>query len=118
MFSTNISDLPWSDLRSGLGKLGYGRLGKLLSQSQCEDLRSLYAKPALFRSRVEMERYRFGRGEYQYFAYPLPALVAELRSALYPFLVDTANEWMKALSLAGNFPADLNCFLKDCHAEG
>jgi len=65
-----------------------------------------------------MERYRFGRGEYQYFAYPLPALVAELRSALYPFLVETANEWMEALSLAGNFPADLDHLLKHCHAEG
>src|SRR3984893_635045 len=108
MISTYIGDLQWSDIQNSLWKLGFGRLGKLLSVSECEDLRSLYANPALFRSRVEMERYRFGRGEYQYFADPLPALVAELRAALYPFLVDIANEWMKALSLAGDYPADLD----------
>ena len=118
MFATNIYDLPWSDLRDSLWKVGYGRLGKLLSLSACEDLRSHYADPALYRSRVEMERYRFGRGEYQYFAYPLPALVAELRAVLYPFLVETGNEWMKALSLASDFPADLDHFLEGCHVAG
>ena len=118
MISTNISALPWSDIRNSLWQLGYGRLGKLLSVSQCEDLRSLYANQAIFRSRIEMERYRFGRGQYQYFAYPLPAPVAQLRAALYPFVVETANEWMKTLSLTGDFPGDLESFLRHCHAEG
>jgi len=116
--STTISDLPWPEIRNSLWTLGYGRLGKLLSQSESEDLRGLYANPALFRSRIEMARYRFGRGEYQYFGYPLPSLVAELRAALYPCLVETANEWMKSLSLDGEFPAELDCFLKRCHTTG
>lgn len=110
--------MPWPDIRKSLWELGHVRLGNLLSRAECEELRSLYPNPALFRSRVEMERYRFGRGEYQYFAYPLPSLVAELRAAVYPFLVDTANEWMKSLSLAGDFPAELGRFLEHCHANG
>lgn len=65
-----------------------------------------------------MARFRFGRGEYQYFAYPLPPLVAELRQSLYVRLAETANQWMEALSLKGTFPAELNDFLAHCHAQG
>jgi uncharacterized protein len=118
MISKKISDLPWSAIRTSLWQQGFARLGNVLSQGECEVLRSLYADPGLFRSRVEMQRYRFGRGEYQYFAYPLPLLVATLRAALYPFLVEMANEWMKALSLGGDFPSDLDHFLKHCHSAG
>ena len=66
---------------------GYARLGILLNQRECEGLRSLYAQPELFRSRIDMARYRFGRGEYQYFSYPLPARIDELRRELYTELV-------------------------------
>lgn len=118
MISSSISGLPWSSISSSLYQRGYARLGNLLSPSECEELRALYVNPSLFRSRVQMERYRFGRGEYQYFAYPLPVLVANLRAAFYPLLADTANEWMKALSLKGDFPADLDHFLDHCHQEG
>jgi len=65
-----------------------------------------------------MARFRFGKGEYQYFAYPLPAVVTDLREALYAPLSSIANEWMKALGLAGDFPAELSAFLKKCHARG
>ena len=77
-----IASLPWAEIRANLWALGYGRLGTVLSQTECEELRSLYARPELFRSRVDMARFRFGQGEYQYFAHPLPALVAELRLVL------------------------------------
>jgi hypothetical protein len=113
-----IDNLAWPDIRASLWNLGYGRLGTILSQAECEEMRSLYSNPALFRSRVDMARHRFGRGEYQYFAYPLPALVAELRESLYRCLAGTANEWMSALSLTGEFPADLGSFLAHCHARG
>lgn len=65
-----------------------------------------------------MARFRFGRGEYQYFANPLPTTVAELRESLYGQLWETANEWMAALSLKGEFPDNLDAFLKRCHARG
>lgn len=108
----------WNEALNGLWSRGYGRLGTLLNRHQCEDVRSLYQKAELFRSRIEMARYRFGRGEYQYFAYPLPDLVEKLRQELYRLLANTAAEWMKALSLPQAYPADLPGFLERCHAAG
>jgi len=116
--SALIRDLQWSELRENLWTRGYGRIGPVLSQSECETLRGLYSTAKLFRSRIDMARYRFGRGEYQYFGNPLPALVKTLRESLYRELAGTANEWMAALSLAGDFPRDVNSFLKQCHLQG
>jgi hypothetical protein len=110
--------LQWNDLRESLWTLGYGRVGILLTQRECESLRELYAEATLFRSRIDMARYRFGRGEYQYFSEPLPAIVKTLREALYKKLVGTANEWMAALSLSGEFPGELSSFLQQCHSNG
>jgi uncharacterized protein len=108
----------WQEVSSSLWRQGYGRIGQLLTRPECEALRGLYVKPERFRSRIDMARYQFGRGEYQYFAYPLPPIVAKLRKTLYPKLVETANCWMQALSLAGDFPPDLASFLERCHAQG
>jgi hypothetical protein len=110
--------LAWNDALSGLWSVGYGRLGKLLSPRQCDGLRSLYGEADLFRSRIEMARFRFGRGEYQYFAYPLPSLVEKLRHELYSQLAGTAVEWMNALALPQDYPADLPEFLRRCHDAG
>ena len=110
--------LSWKDALSSLWSVGYGRLGKLLSPRQCEDLRSLYGQADLFRSRIEMARFRFGRGEYQYFAYPLPSLIEKLRQELYCRLAGTAVEWMNALSLPQDYPDVLPSFLKRCHNSG
>jgi uncharacterized protein len=113
-----FANLPWPEIHASLWNCGFGRLGSVLGQHECEDLRSLYAKSELFRSRIDMERFRFGRGEYQYFAEPIPPLVAELRRSLYGHLYTTANEWMKALELRGTFPSDFARFVKACHAAG
>ena len=112
-----VVSLPWCEIQTSLWSTGYGRLGPLLTQAECEQLRSLYAKPELFRSRIDMTRYRFGKGEYQYFNYPLPDLVADLRTNLYRHVATIANEWMAALSLPGDFPAELGNFLDRCHAH-
>jgi hypothetical protein len=106
------------EILEGLWKLGYGRLGPVLSQAECEDLRSLYDLPDRFRNRVDMARYRFGSGEYKYFAHPLPDLVIGLRETLYRQLADCANEWMAALSLPGEYPGNLTGFLARCHERG
>ncbi|HWY49435.1 MAG TPA: 2OG-Fe(II) oxygenase [Bryobacteraceae bacterium] len=111
-------DLAWNDALSGLWTRGYGRLGTLLCPRQCEEMRSLYDNGDLFRSRIDMARYRFGRGEYQYFAYPLPDVVERLRHELYSGLVDVATEWMQALSLPQEYPPTLDDFLKTCHNAG
>lgn len=118
MITSRISRLPWSEILAGLWNAGYGRLGTVLERDQCEQIRSFYSDAARFRSRIDMARFRFGRGEYQYFAYPLPPLVAELRESLYRPLAVTANDWMAALSLPGKFPAELPDFLAQCHAGG
>jgi hypothetical protein len=97
---------------------GYDRLGTLLNQQECEDIRALYAQPELFRSRIDMARYRFGRGEYQYFSYPLPPIIAELRKEMYGQLAATAREWMAALSLAKEYPDELSLFLEECETAG
>jgi hypothetical protein len=113
-----VADVAWPEVGSRLWSQGYGRIGHLLPREECEALRTRYGEPDLFRSRIDMARFQFGRGEYQYFAYPLPRIVGELRKALYPKLAEIANPWMQALSLDGGFPADLASFLERCHAQG
>src|SRR5579872_389470 len=107
-----------SEVRASLWARGYGRLGAVLTREQCEELRGLYRNSKHFRSRIEMERFRFGKGEYQYFAYPLPRLVSALRKSLYRELAGIANEWMAALSLPAEYPTGLDGFLEICHKAG
>lgn len=114
----DASRIASREVRENLWANGFGRLGKLFGQGECEELRSLYERPELFRSRIDMARFRFGKGEYQYFAYPLPPVVEELRKTLYQPLSPIANEWMEALGLAGEFPAEFGDFVKKCHAHG
>ena len=97
---------------------GYRRLGTLLNERECEGIRSLYTQPKLFRSRIDMARYRFGRGEYQYFSYPLPEKIDAMRRDLYGQLVSTAREWTAALSRHQEYPDELSCFLEQCAAAG
>ena len=97
---------------------GYQRLGHLLTRVQCEQLRSLYNNGGNFRSRIEMARFRFGRGEYKYFAYPLPPLVEGLRTSLYGDLAPLARQWMEELHMPADYPDELEEFLRVCHAAG
>jgi hypothetical protein len=101
-----------------LWQRGYGRLGKLLDAKAAEHIRGLYADETKFRSRIDMARYRFGRGEYQYLAYPLPEPIDRLRHDLYAQLAPVAREWMSALSIEAGYPDDLDAFLQTCHAAG
>jgi hypothetical protein len=114
----DTTTISWADVRSSLWNAGYARIGVLLNGGECERLRSLYNQADLFRSRIDMARHRFGKGEYKYFAYPLPETVANLRATLYPPLSEIANEWMSALSLPGDFAPELNAFLAHCHERG
>jgi len=103
---------------SELWQQGFTRLPNLLSPNECRDLRALYPDPSHFRSRIDMQRYRFGQGEYQYFAYPLPARIADLRATLYESLVPVAREWMDALTTPHQFPDTHAEFIEICHAQG
>ncbi len=110
--------LDWARLAADLGARGNAVAGRVLSVGQCRELTALYAEEAPFRSRVIMSRHGFGRGEYKYFTYPLPAVVSELRAALYPHLAPIANEWNQKLGIDLEFPRAHEAFLKRCHQAG
>jgi hypothetical protein len=101
-----------------LADRGFTVAGSLLSASQCHAVAALWQDKARFRSHVVMQRHGYGQGEYQYFAYPLPDLVEELRLALYPALAAVANRWNEQLGIAERFPATLPGWLKQCHQGG
>ena len=97
---------------------GYARLPALLGHAEADGLAALYDDEAHFRSHVHMARHGFGRGEYRYFRYPLPPLVAGLRSGLYPHLAPLANRWHARMGLAVHFPEVHAEFVARCHAAG
>jgi uncharacterized protein len=113
-----IADLDWTRLETDLDTEGWALVTGALTPGECSALRDLYEKESAFRSRVVMARHGFGRGEYKYFSYPLPATVTELRTSLYPPLARVANRWNDALGIAVRFPADLRSFLERCHRAG
>ncbi|MGC2109725.1 MAG: 2OG-Fe(II) oxygenase [Candidatus Korobacteraceae bacterium] len=113
-----ISALAWNDLRRSLWESGFAVTPAVLTAQECAELRSLYPRDELFRSKVVMERLRFGRGDYKYFANPLPPIVRELRTHAYPRLAGVANEWAEALGDDARFPAEHAAFLAQCHRAG
>ncbi|MDY0744419.1 2OG-Fe(II) oxygenase [Paucibacter sp. R3-3] len=110
----NLSDR----LEAELNEQGCALLPGLLDAGDCTAIAALYAREEGFRSRVLMQRHGFGRGEYRYFAYPLPDPVAGLRERFYPVLAPIANRWHQAMGLEPRFPATHGEFLQRCHAAG
>lgn len=106
----------WSDIATTLNNKGYAILPHVLNPSDCETLIQQYDAPHLYRSVINMQRYRFGKGEYKYFNYPLPATVKTWRTNLYTPLAHIANQWMRLLKIDTSFPAEHNTFIQDCHA--
>jgi len=113
-----LAGLDWPALGVSLDEWGYARTPPLLTAAECAELRSLYHEESRFRSRVDMARFRFGIGEYKYFADPLPPLVAELREHAYPSLAVVANRWEAALKSRVRHPADLAELLALCARRG
>lgn len=116
--AVRIGAHDWEQVASELDAQGCALLEGLLSPPECRALAMLYDEQDRFRSRVLMSRHGFGRGEYQYFAYPLPRMVAELRTRLYPYLVPIANRWNEQMRIASRYPPALSEFLARCHAAG
>jgi hypothetical protein len=108
----------WSAVGAHLDAHGWAVLPALLDATETAGLAGLYDDDRHFRSRVVMARHGFGRGEYKYFAYPLPALVARLRVALYSRLAPVANRWHEAMGTGARFPAAHDAFVARCHAAG
>lgn len=112
------ASLDWAQAEAALWERGYALLGTLLDPQQCRSLIDLYPRDELFRSRIDMARYRFGVGDYKYFSYPLPPLIDHLRAGLYPSLAGIANRWMEALGSPERFPDSLPGLLSECAARG
>ena len=113
-----IAALDWVAIQAELDAQGSVVIPDLLPTGDCQTLASLYGQEDCFRSRVIMGRHGFGRGEYRYFAYPLPGLVQDLRQALYPRLAPIANQWNAAMRIDVRFPSDHATFLARCHDAG
>jgi hypothetical protein len=113
-----IDTIDWSRATADLEAQGCAVLKNLLKPEECNAIAALYPDEAHFRSRVVMGRHGFGRGEYQYFCYPLPDLIAELRPALFEKLNGIANRWNEAMGIDIRYPASHDAFLKRCHDAG
>ena len=113
-----VAALDWSAMAAALDAHGCATTPPLLSAQECAALASAYASDEPFRSRVVMARHGFGRGEYKYFAYPLPETVAALRAALYPPLAAIANRWNEAMGIAVRYPPEHDRYLARCHKTG
>jgi hypothetical protein len=116
--AARIAGLDWEVLERSLSEQGWAKTPALLTPAECAALVALYPDDARFRSRVDMARFRFGVGDYKYFAAPLPPLVAELRRHFYPRLAPVANRWEQSLGARQRYPLDLDGLLALCHRAG
>jgi uncharacterized protein len=113
-----IESFNWDAVNVELGALGAAVIGPLLSPDQCKTLIDGYDNEDLYRSRVVMARHGFGRGEYKYFTYPLPSIIAELRESFYPYLAEIANRWNEVMGIDVRYPAEHEAFRARCHKAG
>jgi len=113
-----VQAIDWERASRDLDAQGSARIERLLTPAECGALANLYPSDEVFRSRVVMARHGFGRGEYQYFSYPLPEIVAALRTAIYPRLAPIANRWNAAMGIAVRYPDQHAKFIARCHAAG
>ena len=113
-----IDRLDWERISHELDAEGHSVIEQVLSPNECQTVAGLYSHDELFRSRIVMARHGFGRGEYKYFRYPLPTLIANLRTAVYPHLVPVANRWNASLGVSQRFPESHAEYIEICHRAG
>ena len=113
-----IGGYDWQALSTELSSYGCAVIDKLLTPGECREIAALYPHEEHFRSHIHMARHGFGRGEYRYFKYPLPDLLAGLRAAFYPHLASVANAWNERMGLDQRYPRIHADFLKLCRDAG
>ena len=116
--ATRVGQIDWPRVVDDVNAYGCALTGQILSPAECHSVSGLYERAESFRATIDMARYRFGRGQYRYFSYPLPRLVAELRLALYPHLLPIARDWAAKLGKPAPWPDTLDEWLAMCHAAG
>lgn len=118
ILAARVQELDWNRLSAALDAHGSAVIPGLITGEQCAAIAGLYEREEIFRSRVVMGRHGFGQGEYKYFNYPLPDLIAGLRTALYPHLSPLANRWNEAMGIEVSYPSTHAAFIERCHAAG
>lgn len=113
-----VAAVDWARVADELDAEGASVIPQLISPAECAELAALYAQDAPFRSRVVMERHGFGRGEYKYFSYPHPGLIASLRAEIYPRLAPIANRWNTVMGIDARYPVEHAAYIARCHAAG
>ncbi len=111
---TRVENLDWNLIQQELDHQGFAKISPILSKSECESFIDKYSDGLSYRTTINMDRYRFGSGEYKYFSYPLPDLIQELREVFYPELAKTANRWLGYLKKPKLYPPALEDFLQTC----
>lgn len=118
IIAKRLSAIDWEKVLQELDAQGNAKLDRVLTADECRELSSLYQKDDSFRGTVVMQRHGFGSGEYRYFKYPLPGIVASLRTAVYPLLVPLANRWNEAMRFPVRYPEEHNDYIERCHQGG
>jgi hypothetical protein len=113
----DISAMDWDQYKNSLQDNGYAHVPAVLSAHECRHLQEFYPDPHLFRNVIDMQRYRFGKGEYKYFNYPLPPMIQSLRELFYEKLVGLANGWMRQLSIDITYPTKHEELIAMCRAK-
>src|SRR2546427_12918348 len=116
--NTRVEMLDWTSVSTHLDDHGWAMVEKLLTADECETIAGLYDDDGRFRSQVVMARHGFGRGEYKYFTYPLPDIVADLRRAIYPNLAPIATRWNESMGIYVRYPDAHADFIARCHKAG
>ena len=113
-----VEAVDWKQVSRDVDAEGSAVVKAVLAPNECDEVRGLYDRNDLFRSHVVMERHGFGRGEYRYFRYPLPQLIGNLRTSIYPHLAPIANQWNEAMGIDVRFPATHAEYIRRCHEAG
>lgn len=112
---SKLEKVDWSAFAETMHEKGYAIIPNIPTDLECEELKNAYENPELYRKTVVMERYRFGLGEYKYFKYPLPSIISDIRTVIYPKLAPIANLWFKVLNIDIEFPTTHKEMLEKCH---
>ena len=115
---SRVEFIDWTATEAHLDAHGFAMLSDMLSPAECKAIAGLYDDDTRFRSKVTMSRHGFGRGEYKYYAYPLPEIIADLRTLLYPRLAPIADRWNDTMGIPVRYPATHEEFIARCHAAG
>ncbi len=113
-----VDKMDWGHVESDLDELGWSLQKHFINSKECSALTAFFSQDDRFRRRVVMEQHGYGQGEYKYFSYPLPNIVADLRDTLYSRLVPVANRWNAQMSTKVRYPYNHSAFLKRCHKAG